>query len=101
MLLGGNYIAKRKALIEAGGFDRTIDFFGEDTDVGRRLHVQGHRLRFSFDFFILSSARRFYGEGILRANALYLLNYLSVALFHRPFSVTHQDIRDLYLTIDA
>ena len=95
MLVGGNYIAKRRALVEAGGFDPSIDFFGEDTDIGRRLHLKG-RLCFRFDFFIYSSARRFYGEGMFRANTVYLINYLWVVIFHRPLSKTHRDIRALY-----
>jgi glycosyltransferase involved in cell wall biosynthesis len=100
MLVGGNYIVRRSALISAGGFDRRIDFFGEDTDIGRRLYLGGRnlggRMHFRYDFFIYSSARRFYAEGIFRANAVYLLNYLWVIYFHRPFSTCHRDIRFLY-----
>lgn len=41
MLNGGNYVVKKQALIDSGGYDLTIDFFGEDTDIGRRLHRRG------------------------------------------------------------
>jgi GT2 family glycosyltransferase len=92
MLVGGNFIAKKKALEEIGGFDRTIDFYGEDTDLGRRLAQQGTAL-FSGRLFIYTSGRRFYAEGILRSNATYLINFLWIILFHRPYSTSHNDIR--------
>jgi glycosyltransferase involved in cell wall biosynthesis len=95
MLVGGNYVVQRDALFKAGGFDRNIDFFGEDTDIGRRLHALGP-MSFRLDFFLFSSGRRFYGEGMLRANTIYLLNYLWVVLFHRPLSKTHSNVRTVY-----
>ena len=95
MIVGGNYIVKREALIAVGGFDKSIDFFGEDTDIGRRLNTLGS-LSFRLDFFVYSSGRRFYSEGILRTNAIYLLNYFWIIWFHRPFSNTHRNVRALY-----
>jgi glycosyltransferase involved in cell wall biosynthesis len=100
MLIGGNYIAKKQALIAAGGFDRSVDFFGEDTEIGRRLHLQGSSY-FRYAFFVYSSARRFYEEGLFRTNSVYLLNYLWVVLFYRPFSKTHRDIRTKYSSLHS
>jgi glycosyltransferase involved in cell wall biosynthesis len=95
MLNGGDYVVKKRALVSAGGFNKAIDFFGEDTDIGRRLFLQG-KVAYSNDFFILTSARRFYAEGLFRANAVYLINFLWVAFFHRPFSTSHLNIRALF-----
>jgi GT2 family glycosyltransferase len=41
MLQGGNYVVRREALDLINGYDTSIDFYGEDTDVGRRLHEVG------------------------------------------------------------
>jgi glycosyltransferase involved in cell wall biosynthesis len=92
MVIGGNFVATKQAIIEAGGFDPTIDFFGEDTDLGRRLKNKGDVL-FRADFFLWSSARRYDGDGFLKANITYLLNFLWVIFFHRPLSTSHTDVR--------
>ncbi|OGC88976.1 glycosyl transferase family 2, partial [Candidatus Adlerbacteria bacterium RIFCSPHIGHO2_02_FULL_54_18] len=41
MLQGGNFVLKRSAWEKAGGFDTTISFYGEDTDVARRISEHG------------------------------------------------------------
>lgn len=92
MILGGNFIAKRSALGAIGGFDRSIAFYGEDTDLARRLSTVGKEL-FRMDLVVYASARRFEEEGILQANMTYALNYLWPVLFGRPYTSRHQDVR--------
>ena len=92
MILGGNFIAKRSAIEAIGGFDRSIEFYGEDTDLARRLSKVGKTL-FRMDFYAYASARRFETEGIWKPNIVYVLNYLWLVLFHRPFTKEYQDIR--------
>ena len=41
ILYGGNFAVRRDALERIGGFDRTIEFHGEDTNLGRRLTPLG------------------------------------------------------------
>src|SRR5262245_48745209 len=41
ILYGGNFAVRRDALAQIGGFDRTIEFHGEDTNLGRRLTAVG------------------------------------------------------------
>ena len=41
ILYGGNFAVRRDALARIGGFDRTIEFHGEDTNLGRRLTPLG------------------------------------------------------------
>ena len=96
MLIGGNFLVTKQAIADAGGFDRTIDFFGEDTDIGRRLSSLGTML-YRRDFFVWSSARRFYADGIVRTNLTYLINFLWVIFFHRPFSKSHRDVRAVFV----
>src|SRR3989344_6185281 len=37
MVQGGNFVLKRAAWDSVGGFDTTISFYGEDTDVAKRI----------------------------------------------------------------
>jgi glycosyltransferase involved in cell wall biosynthesis len=92
MVLGGNFAARRSALAAIGGFDTTIDFYGDDTDIARRLHTQG-KVLWRMNFNIHTSVRRFEGEGLLRTNIRYALNFISVALLNRPFTKKYNDIR--------
>lgn len=92
MVLGGNFVARTSALRAIGGFDRSIHFYGEDTDIARRLHGCGMVL-FRMDFYVHTSMRRFLAEGFTPTLARYALNFLWPALVHRPFSSTYRDIR--------
>jgi len=96
MILGGNFVAKRDALIKMGGFDKSLEFYGEDTNISRRLSEFG-KVVFKMDFFIYSSSRRFQKEGIIKTNLVYGLNFLWQVLFKKPFTKGYQDHRiELY-----
>jgi glycosyltransferase involved in cell wall biosynthesis len=92
MVYGAHFIARRDAIAAIGGFNRSIEFYGEDTDLARRLSRIGEVV-FRMDFCIYSSARRFKQEGILKTNLVYMLNFIWPALFGRPLTRTHKDIR--------
>jgi glycosyltransferase involved in cell wall biosynthesis len=92
MTVGGNFIAKKQALRAMGGFDKTIAFYGEDTDIARRLAAHG-KVKFLPSFAMPTSGRRLAGEGFFRTGLRYSVNYAWVALFKRPFSHRYQDIR--------
>jgi glycosyltransferase involved in cell wall biosynthesis len=85
MILGGNFIAKKDALEKMGGFDKNIEFYGEDTNISRRLSEFGDVV-FKMDFFIYSSSRRFQKEGVIKTNLVYALNFIWQVLFKKPFS---------------
>jgi glycosyltransferase involved in cell wall biosynthesis len=89
---GANFIVKKQALLEVGGFDTTIVFHGDDTAVARRLSTVG-KIKFKLDMFEWSSARRFEAEGLFKTGAIYILNYFWVWLTGRPFTRTHHDVR--------
>ncbi len=57
MVQGGNFVVSRDALETIGGFNLNITFYGEDTDIERRLNEVG-TVRFTFGLKIFSSARR-------------------------------------------
>jgi glycosyltransferase involved in cell wall biosynthesis len=93
MVQGGNFVLNRSALEAVGGFNLDISFYGEDTDIARRLSAVG-KVRFTFDLKIFSSARRLKHEGILTIAARYSINYIWTTFRKRPFTNTHIDIRE-------
>ena len=93
MVQGGNFVVSRTSLEAIGGFNTAISFYGEDTDIARRLNDVGE-VRFSFDLKMSSSARRLKSEGMLTMAARYSINYLWTTFFKRPFTNKYVDIRE-------
>jgi glycosyltransferase involved in cell wall biosynthesis len=92
MLQGGNFLLRKEALRRAGGFNTAIDFYGEDTDTAVRLSAIG-KVKFDLGMWIYSSARRMQEEGMARTGGRYIINYLWIWLFGRPWSAGHHDHR--------
>jgi glycosyltransferase involved in cell wall biosynthesis len=92
MLQGGNFVLRRSAWDTAGGFDTTISFYGEDTDVARRISRVGHVL-WTWKFPMYTSGRRLRKEGLVRMSWLYTLNHLSILWTGRPATRAYTDIR--------
>lgn len=92
MVLGGNFVAKKQALLDMGGFDQNITFYGEDTDIARRLSKHG-KVKFKMNFHIHSSSRRLNEEGLIKTNIVYALNFIWQVLFHKPYTKKYKDIR--------
>jgi len=92
MVLGANFIAKRTALQQIGGFDTNISFYGEDTNLALRLSKVG-KVRFAMNFYILGSARRILKEGLAKTFWVYGMNYCAIAFRKGPYTKVHKDIR--------
>lgn len=92
MLVGGNFAARRDALQKIGGFDTSISFYGEDTDIARRLSAVG-TVRFMNDLRMPTSARRLQKEGMMKTGAAYVGNYLSEVILHRPITKKYVNVR--------
>lgn len=92
MLQGGNFIVRRGALIDAGGFDTSIEFYGEDTDIARRISRQG-KVLWTFRLPMYTSGRRLQEEGIIVTGIRYAINFFWISLRGIPFTKTHTDIR--------
>lgn len=92
LIVGGNFAIARRVLEAMGGFDRTIEFYGEDVDIGRRAKRHG-KVLFSPCLVVPTSGRRMNQQGFAKAAGLYLRNYLSIALAGKPASRSYQDIR--------
>ncbi|MES2315054.1 MAG: glycosyltransferase family A protein [Patescibacteria group bacterium] len=92
LVVGGNFAISKKALDLMGGFDTTIAFYSEDTDIARRVAKVG-KVRFMLDLKMPSSGRRFVGQGFFKTGWLYYINFLSAALLKRPTTQEYTDIR--------
>ena len=92
ILYGGNFAVRAAAIDAIGGFDTTIEFHGEDTNIGRRLTAAG-RVDLLLRCPIETSARRYKALGRAHVFRLYVRNFWSETLHHRPKDVVHHDVR--------
>jgi cellulose synthase/poly-beta-1,6-N-acetylglucosamine synthase-like glycosyltransferase len=92
VIQGGNFVIKRSAWEAAGGYDRTIEFYGEDTDVAVRLSRVGD-VKWTFGFPMKTSGRRLEKEGVVRTGMTYVMNFFWVTFRGKPMTKEHTDIR--------
>ena len=92
ILYGGNFAVRRHALATIGGFDCRNDFHGEDTNLGRRLTPVG-RVALCHDCWVWTSARRYRAMGKRAVFTVYVRNFWSEILWHRPADHDHLDVR--------
>ena len=92
MVVGGNFAARRRTLEQIGGFDTSIAFYGEDTNIARRLSAVG-KVTFLLRLPMRTSARRLRAEGLAVASGKYVANFLSEAVLKQPVTQAYRDIR--------
>jgi GT2 family glycosyltransferase len=92
ILYGGNFAVRAEALEKIGGFDHRIEFHGEDTNLGRRLTPVG-TVRICPECWVWTSARRYHAMGKSAVFRLYVRNFWSEILRHRPADGSHVDVR--------
>jgi glycosyltransferase involved in cell wall biosynthesis len=90
---GGNFAVRATALIQIKGFDTRIEFHGEDTNLGRRLNEIG-KVSLFLDCYLHTSARRYVALGKWAVIRLYVRNFVSEVVRHRPSDVRHVDVRN-------
>jgi cellulose synthase/poly-beta-1,6-N-acetylglucosamine synthase-like glycosyltransferase len=93
MLQGGNFIVRRDAMEKIGGFDTRIAFYGEDTDIAKRIFAAG-QVKWTFTLPMHTSGRRLRAEGIITMGLRYAINHLWQILFSKTFTTTYRDIRE-------
>ncbi len=93
MLQGGNFVVRRAALEQIGGYNPLFSFYGEDTDLARRLNAIG-AVKFTFRLPAFSSGRRLTEEGLLRIGLRYAMNFVWATFMRRPFTDDWIDIRN-------
>jgi glycosyltransferase involved in cell wall biosynthesis len=92
VLYGGNFAVRRAALDAVGGFDTSIAFYGEDANLGRRLAAVG-KVKLAYECYLHTSARRYKALGRGRVFRLYIRNFVSEVLRHRPRDHHYVDVR--------
>jgi glycosyltransferase involved in cell wall biosynthesis len=92
ILQGGNFVFRKSAFIQAGGYNHNFTFYGEDAEVAKRLHKVG-KVVFSFSLPIYTSGRRLREEGLLKTGFKYSINYFWTIFFRKPFNKKYKDIR--------
>ncbi len=92
ILQGGNFVLRRTALAKIGGYDTSIEFYGEDTDIARRISKVGE-VKWTLRFPIYASGRRLQKEGLLGTGFRYALNFFWTIIFRKPYTLEHYDIR--------
>jgi len=92
LVVGGNFAIRRATLDAMGGFDLSIEFYGEDADIARRARKFG-RVRFMSGLVMPTSGRRLKREGYIKMASIYLVNFLSIAFAGKPVTRGYKDIR--------
>lgn len=101
ILMGGNFAVKKNVFNKIGGFDVNFIFYGDDTNLAKRLLKYGS-VKFYMDLFVFSSSRRVArpGKNFLINNWVgfwsslgYVLNFYSTLIFNKPIFKKHKDIR--------
>ena len=92
MMQGGNFVVRKSALDAIDAFNPDFSFYGEDTELARRLSKVG-AVKFSFALPAFSSGRRLAAEGLWRVAFDYSMNYLWTLLFKQPFTLDWLDFR--------
>jgi len=87
---GCNFAVRRSALLEVGGFDTSIRFYGEEYELSLRLRKAGKggiipRL------FVLTSARRLKRIGVVNQYWNWVVDYFSVLFWYEPISERLED----------
>ncbi len=93
MLQGGNFVVRREAMARLGAANDRFSFYGEDTDLARRLSRLG-RVKFTFALPAYSSGRRLAGEGVVTIGLRYSLNFFWATFLKKPFTEEWRDIRE-------
>ena len=92
LVVGGNFAIRRPVLEAMGGFDATIEFYGEDADIAKRARKFG-RVFFSPRLVMPTSGRRLQEEGYFKMACIYFFNFVSIAVTGRPATHSSNDIR--------
>ncbi len=92
LAVGGNFAVRRDAVEKIGGFDESIAFYGEDTNIARRLSEVG-KVVFDLNLEMPTSARRFAAEGLWRTAFAYASSFVSEVVLKRPVIERYRDIR--------
>jgi GT2 family glycosyltransferase len=89
---GGNFIVRTWAWNKMAPANPEYNFYGEDSDICRRLYKLGG-VKFNQKLIINASGRRLKEEGLVKTGGLYVINYFSVLFFKKPATKKYSDVR--------
>ena len=92
MVVGGNFAIRKTTLEKMKGFDTTIEFYGEDTNIARRSAEFG-KVKFMLSNVMYTSGRRLIKQGIFSTFKEYLTNFASEIFTHKPTTKEYKDFR--------
>jgi len=87
---GSNFAVRRSALLEVGGFDTSIRFYGEEYELSLRLKKAG-RGSIIPRLFVLTSARRLKRIGVVTQYWNWIVDYFSVLFWYEPIPEKLED----------
>jgi glycosyltransferase involved in cell wall biosynthesis len=87
-----NLAVRAESYRKIGGIDTSVEFYGDDTNLTRRLSKVG-KVIFPYNYFIYASARRFNNEGFLMTTFRYAINFVSEVFIHKPVTKGYTEIR--------
>jgi peptidoglycan/xylan/chitin deacetylase (PgdA/CDA1 family)/glycosyltransferase involved in cell wall biosynthesis len=91
-LWGGNFAVKKRALIEVGGFNKEIEFYGEDMELSLRIAKMG-KIRYNFKQIAYTSPRRYEYQPPLRTLWPYLAAFLHMVALNQSGDIKKLLIR--------
>lgn len=92
LIQGGNFVVRRTALEQIGGFNTALSFYGEDSYLAKRLNRVG-KVKFTFRLPLFASGRRIVEEGAFTMALRYLINHWWIFLFNKAFTKSSLDVR--------
>lgn len=87
---GCNFAVRRSALLEVGGFDTSIKFYGEEYELSLRLKKAGKGCIMP-RLFVLTSARRLKRIGIVNQYWNWIVDYFTVLFWYTPLPEKLED----------
>lgn len=79
IIIGGNCMVRSTTLDEIGGYNRSIIFYGEDTNLAKRISRKG-KVVFDRNLLMKTSARRFQAEGSFRIFFKYIKAFIHMTI---------------------
>lgn len=92
VFIGSNVFVRASALETIGGYNTEIAFYGEDSDIAKRVRPLG-RIVFSPFLAITSSFRRFEKDGMVKTFYLYIKNFVYVMWNGKPATKEYENHR--------
>jgi peptidoglycan-N-acetylglucosamine deacetylase len=89
-LWGCNFAVRRAALFQAGGFDTSIKFYGEEYELSLRLKKVGRAVIIP-RLVVLTSARRLKRLGVVTQYWNWVVDYFSVLFWYTPIPENLED----------